>query len=285
MKIGQLLLKAYDILKSVNIDTYMLDSQLLLQKILQKDKLYIILNRDVEVDKEKVDKYFSLIDMRKNKMPVKYILGQCEFMGIEFNIKEGVLIPRGDTEILVEMAIENIKENGYTEICDVCCGSGAIGVSIGKILDNTKICCYDISDIAYQVTLDNINKFNLGKRVEVYKNDLLTQAIQEERKFDVILSNPPYIKKDVIPTLMDDVKNYEPYIALCGGENGLDFYIKIVEQSLEVLKKGGMIGFEIGHDQKDSVENILINNGFEKITCRKDLAGFDRVIMAKLKIE
>ncbi|WP_374048191.1 peptide chain release factor N(5)-glutamine methyltransferase [Clostridium sp. MB40-C1] len=278
-------MEAYNILKSVNIDTYMLDSQLLLQKVLEKDKLYIILNRDIEVDKDKVDKYFSLIGMRKNKMPVKYILGQCEFMGIEFNIKEGVLIPRGDTEVLVEMAIENIKENGYTEICDVCCGSGAIGVSVGKILNNTKICCYDISEIAYDVTLENINKFNLGKRVEVYKSDLLTQAIQEKRKFDFILSNPPYIKKDVIPTLMDDVKNYEPYIALCGGENGLDFYVRIVEQSLKVLKKGGMIGFEIGHDQREPVEKILINNGFEKIIWQKDLAGLDRVIMAKLKVK
>ncbi|MCY6369834.1 peptide chain release factor N(5)-glutamine methyltransferase [Clostridium ganghwense] len=283
MKIGDLLIKAYDILKVENIETYMLDAQLLLQKVLKRDKMFIMLNRDLEIHEETSKEYFDLIELRKNKMPVKYILGECEFMGINFNVRQGILIPRSDTEILVEEALEKIKENNYTEICDVCCGSGAIGISVGKILDDTKICCYDISEIAYEVTLENINKFMLQDRIKCYKSDLLEEAIHNKRKFDVVLSNPPYIRKEVIPTLMEDVKDYEPYIALCGGEDGLEFYRRITEQSLRVLNQDGMIGFEIGHDQKEDVQNILIENGFKEVKCIKDLAGLDRVVIGRLK--
>ncbi|MEL7596619.1 MAG: peptide chain release factor N(5)-glutamine methyltransferase [Clostridiaceae bacterium] len=283
MKIGELLIKGYNILKSENIETYMLDTQLLLQRVLKKDKLFIMLNRELEVSEEDAKEYLGLIELRKNKMPVKYILEECEFMGINFNIREGVLIPRGDTEVLVEEALDKIKENNYIDICDVCCGSGAIGISVGKILENTRIYCYDISHTACEVTLENINKFNLEDRIKVCKSDLLEEAIESGRRFNVVLSNPPYIRKDVIPTLMEDVKNYEPYIALCGGDDGLEFYRKITKQSLEVLKQGGMIGFEIGHDQKEDVCNILFKNGFEEIRCIKDLAGLDRVVVGILR--
>ncbi len=283
MKIGELLIKGYNILKSENIETYMLDTQLLLQRVLKKDKLFIMLNRELEVSEEDAKEYLRLIELRKNKMPVKYILEECEFMGINFNIREGVLIPRGDTEVLVEEALDKIKENNYIDICDVCCGSGAIGISVGKILENTRIYCYDISDTACEVTLENINKFNLEDRIKVCKSDLLEEAIESGRRFNVVLSNPPYIRKDVIPTLMEDVKNYEPYIALCGGDDGLEFYKKITKQSLEVLKQGGMIGFEIGHDQKEDVCNILFKNGFEEIRCIKDLSGLDRVVVGILR--
>lgn len=284
MNIGELLIKAYEELKCEHIDTYMLDSQLLLQKVLNKDKMYLILNRDVSVEEKQANEYLKLIDMRKNKMPVKYILGECEFMGMEFNVREGVLIPRGDTEILVESAIEKIKENNYLNICDVCCGSGAIGVSIGEFIKNSKVDCYDIEDVACEVTQENINKFSLENKVNVYKSDLLSHAIKEKRKFDMILSNPPYIRLDVIPTLMQDVRQYEPFIALCGGESGLVFYEKIIEQSLEVLKPGGMIGFEIGYDQREDVKRLLEEKGYEEIICRKDLAGLDRVVMGKLRM-
>ncbi|MCY6355498.1 peptide chain release factor N(5)-glutamine methyltransferase [Clostridium sp. ZS2-4] len=285
MKIGELLIKGYNVLKCENIETYMLDTQLLLQKVLKKDKLFIMLNRELEVDEGDIKEYFRLIELRKNKMPIKYILEECEFMGINFNVREGVLIPRGDTEILVEEALDKIKQNNYIDICDVCCGSGAIGISIGEILENTRIYCYDISDTAYEVTLENINKFNLEDRIKIYKSDLLEEAIESERRFDVVLSNPPYIRKDVIPTLMEDVKNYEPYIALCGGDDGLEFYKKITKQSLKILKQGGMIGFEIGHDQKEDVYNILMGNGFEEIRCIKDLAGLDRVVTGILRVK
>lgn len=279
MSIGEALTKAHEILKSVNIDTYILDSQLILQKVLKKDKLFIMINRNFNMKKEEEEEYFRLIELRRCKMPVKYILGKCEFMGLTFNIKEGVLIPRCDTEILVEEVIKRIKENGYKEICDVCCGSGAIGISIGKFLENTSVYCCDISDIACEVTKENIDKLQVGHNVSVFKSDLLNEAINNNRRFDVIVSNPPYIRNDVIPTLMDDVKKYEPLLALSGGEDGLDFYKKITMQSLYVLKKGGMLAFEIGYDQKNDVESILIDNGYKNIECFKDLAGMDRVVI------
>ena len=279
LNIGELLTEGYNILKTQDIDTYILDSQLLLQKVLKKDKLFIILNRDFMVDKEKQEEFLKLINLRKDKMPIKYILGECEFMGLSFNVREGVLIPRGDTEVLVEEVIGRINEKKYREVCDVCCGSGAIGLSIAKLTETTKVYCYDISDIAYEVTKENIEKLGLEPKAKVFKSDLLSEAINEGKVFDVVVSNPPYIRRDVIPTLMEDVRDYEPYIALCGGEDGLDFYRKITEQSLQVLNPGGLLAFEIGHDQRETVEAILKDKGFVGIKSIVDLAGLDRVVL------
>ena len=282
MNIGEVLKYAYDILKKENIDTYMLDAQLLLQKVLKKDKLFIILNRNETLSKDEEEEFLKLINLRKDKMPVKYILGECEFMGLNFYVKEGVLIPRADTEILVEEVIKEIKENNYNRICDVCCGSGAIGVSIGKYIENSTVDCYDISDIAIEVTGKNIERFSLKDRVTVEKSDLLTVAIKQNKKFDVIVSNPPYIKEEVIPTLMEDVKDYEPYIALCGGIDGLDFYRKITNQSLEILENNGLLAFEIGYDQGEAVKELLIENGFTDVRVINDLAGLNRVVIGKI---
>lgn len=279
MNIGEALSNAYLCLKNENIDTYMLDSQLLLQKVLTKDKLFIFLNRKLQLSGEEEEEYFTLIELRRKKMPVKYILGECEFMGLNFNVREGVLIPRPDTEVLVEEVLDKIKEEGYIKICDVCCGSGAIGLSIGNYIKNSQIYCCDISEVAIEVTKENIDKFNLNSRVQVFKSDLLDEPIKESKLFDVIVSNPPYIRKNVIPTLMEDVKNYEPYIALCGGEDGLDFYRKITKQSLNVLKKSGLLVFEIGYDQGEEVGNILKDNGFSNIKLIKDLAGLSRTVV------
>ena len=282
MNIGEVLKYAYDILKKENIDTYMLDAQLLLQKVLKKDKLFIILNRNETLSKDEEEEFLKLINLRKDKMPVKYILGECEFMGLNFYVKEGVLIPRADTEILVEEVIKEIKENNYNRICDVCCGSGAIGVSIGKYIENSTVDCYDISDIAIEVTGKNIERFSLKDRVTVEKSDLLTVSIKQNKKFDVIVSNPPYIKEEVIPTLMEDVKDYEPYIALCGGIDGLDFYRKITNQSLEILENDGLLAFEIGYDQGEAVKELLIENGFTDVRVINDLAGLNRVVIGKI---
>ena len=279
MKIGEVLVEAYAILKAEKIDSYIIDSQLLLQKVLQKDKVFIIVNRELELEESEKEEFFRLLNMRKNKMPIKYILGECEFMGMNFIIKEGVLIPRGDTEILIEKALEEINDNQYKRVCDVCCGSGAIGISIGKLNQCTQVVCLDISDTACQVTQENINKFNISDRVKVIKSDLLDEVIKKDITFDIIISNPPYIREEVIPSLMEDVKNYEPYIALSGGKDGLDFYREITKQSLELLKTGGMLAYEIGYDQREDVERILLENQFKNITCFKDLAGLDRVIL------
>lgn len=282
--IGELLKKGYEILKSVQIESYQIDSELLLGKVIQKDRLFMLLNRNYEVNIIEAEEYFNLLNKRKNKMPIKYMLGECEFMGIPFYIREGVLIPRPDTEILVETAIEEIKKNNFKNVCDVCCGSGVIGISIAKFVSSVVVKCSDISDTAKEVTTENIKRLRVEDRVEVFKSDLLQYLIDKREKIDIIISNPPYISTNVIDTLMEDVKNYEPYEALCGGEDGLDFYRVITEQSLLLLDKGGMLMFEIGHDQGESVSDILRQRGFSEISCIKDLAGKDRVVKGKVEI-
>ncbi|WP_404814601.1 peptide chain release factor N(5)-glutamine methyltransferase [Clostridium estertheticum] len=280
--IQEVLLESYKILKKVNIESYLLDSQLLLGKVLKKDKLFIMINRDIKISIEQENEFFRLIQIRKNKMPIKYILGKCEFMGMDFIVKPGVLIPRPDTEILVEEVIKYIKEKGLTQICDVCTGSGAIGISIAEFIKEALVTLYDISEDALAVAKLNIERFNFSKRINIEHSDLLQVAINKHKKFEVIVSNPPYIRKEVIPTLMDDVKGYEPFIALCGGEDGLDFYRRITKESTLVLEKGGLLAFEIGYDQKEAVTDILLKSGFNNIECIKDLSGNDRVIKATL---
>ena len=282
MNIGEILLKSYEELKKVKIESYLLDSQLLLGKVLNRDKLFIMLNRDFNLNHKQETEFLKLIELRKSKMPIKYILGESEFMSMSFIVKPGVLIPRPDTEILVEEVIKYINEKKYTKVCDVCSGSGAIGISVAKFIKAAEVTMYDISEDALAVARLNIERFDLSKRVRVEFSDLLQVAIGENKKFQVVVSNPPYIREEVIPTLMEDVKNYEPYIALSGGNDGLDFYRRITQESLIVLEKGGLLAFEIGYDQREEVKAILLGLGFGQIECIKDLSGNDRVIKAVL---
>lgn len=282
MNVGEILLKSYGILKKVGIESYLLDSQLLLSKVLNVDKLFIMLNRDFDVNPEQEEEFSKLIQLRERRMPIKYILSECEFMGMNLIVKPGVLIPRPDTEILVEEVIKHINEKAYTKVCDVCTGSGAIGIAIAEFIKDTKVTLYDISEDAIAVAKLNIERFDLASRVNVESSDLLNSAIQQNKKFQVVVSNPPYIRESVIPTLMDDVKNYEPYIALSGGSDGLDFYRRITSESLLVLEKGGLLAFEIGYDQREEVQDILLKSGFNRTECISDLSGNDRVIIGTL---
>lgn len=279
MKVRELLTKGYEILKEENIDSYILDCQLILGKVLDLDRMAIIINGDLEVSEDKTHKYFSLVYERKLKKPIKYITESAEFMGIDFFVKEGVLIPRPDTEVLVEEVLKEIETRELSRICDVCCGSGAIGLSIAKLLDNVSVVCSDIDDTAEEVTRKNIDMLSLKDRVKFVKSDLLKFAVRDNLCFDVIVSNPPYIKTRDIPELMKDVKDYEPYIALCGGKDGLEFFRRITEESILVLKKGGILAYEIGYDQGKEVSELLKKYNYSNIRIIKDLGGFDRVVI------
>ena len=282
MNIGEILLKAYGILKKVGIESYLLDSQLLLGRVLNVDKVFIMTNRGFLLKCQEENEFLRLIQLRESKMPIKYILRECEFMGMNLIVRPGVLIPRPDTEILAEQVIKHINDKAYTQVCDVCTGSGAIGIAIAEFVKGAVVMLYDISEDAIAVAKLNIKKFDLGSRVNVETSDLLQRAIDQKKKFQVVVSNPPYIREAVIPTLMEDVKNYEPYIALSGGEDGLDFYRRITSESLQVLEKGGLLAFEIGYDQREEVKGILLKSGFSSIECIKDLSGNDRVIKGTL---
>ena len=281
--IGELLDKASKELKEENIDTYILDAQLLLGNVLAKDKLYIITNRDKNVSLKDEKEYFELIEKRKNKMPIKYILGETEFMGLDFNVEEGVLIPRGDTEILVEEVLSIINEEDELNVCDLCSGSGAIGISIANYRKKINVEEIDFYEVPEKETKKNIIKHGLESRVKFIKSDVLKEPINQGKKYDVIVSNPPYIKADEISNLMDDVKKYEPHTALDGGDDGLVFYKRIIEESKTTLNNEGVLAFEIGYDQGEEVSNLMKEAGFYNIKLVKDLAGLDRVVLGYFK--
>ena len=267
------------------IDTARLDTQLLLGKVLNKDKLYIITNSSEKVSAEVEEEFLELIEKRKNRMPIKYILGETEFMGLNFMVQEGVLIPRGDTEILVEEVLNNIGEEEELKICDLCCGSGAIGIALAHFRKNIKVDSIDKFNVPQITTIKNIKKNNLEDRVKFIRSDLLEEVILQNEKYDIIVSNPPYIKSSEIETLMKDVKDYEPETALDGGDDGLIFYRKIVEQSKKLLINKKILAFEIGYDQGEDVKELMISNGFLNVRIIKDLAGLDRVVIGSLTVD
>lgn len=277
--IGELINIGSSMLKEKDIETYRLDTQLILAHVLKRDKLYIMTNRDVNVSIKNEEKFLEFIEKRANKMPLKYILGETEFMGLDFIIKEGVLIPRNDTEILVEEVLKLIKDEEELEVCDLCSGSGAIGISLAYYRKNIKVDEIDFYPIPEEITKKNIAKHKLDDRVKFIKSDLLKEVIKENKKYHILVSNPPYIKEEEINTLMKDVKDYEPHTALDGGEDGLVFYRRIIEESKKVLKENALIAFEIGYDQGEAVSKLLEDNGFNNIKVVKDLAGLDRVVL------
>lgn len=241
------------------------------------------------------EKYFELIDRRSSGEPVQYIMESQEFMGLEFIVNENVLIPRQDTETLVEDALEiintgtlrgedmDVKRKEW-DILDLCTGSGAIGVSLARIANKVNVTCSDISEGAIKVAKENAQKHGVAKSVKFEQGDLFKPFSKHFRKqeFDMIISNPPYIKSSVIPTLQKEVCEHEPLSALDGGESGLDFYEKIVSGVGSHLRKGGVLLLEIGHDQGEAVSGLLSRNGdFTSIRVLKDLANRDRIVFAK----
>lgn len=241
------------------------------------------------------DKYFELIDRRSKGEPVQYIMGSQEFMGLEFIVNENVLIPRQDTETLVEDALEiintgtlrgedmDVKRKEW-DILDLCTGSGAIGVSLARIANKVNVTCSDISEGAIKVAKENAQKHGVAKSVKFEQGDLFKPFSKHFRKqkFDMIISNPPYIKSSVITTLQKEVCEHEPLSALDGGESGLDFYERIVSGVGSHLRKSGVLLLEIGHDQGEAVSGLLSRNGdFTSIRVLKDLANRDRIVFAK----
>jgi len=278
-KIEELINTGTITLKESGIDTSRLDAELLLGSIIEKNRVYLISHKEEEVSADNAEKYFNLIEKRRNKMPVKYILNKCEFMGLDFYIEEGVLIPRDDTEILVDEVLKNIEENEEKQLCDLCCGSGAIGISLAHFRQNINVDLIDYYPIPEKVSLINIKKNDLENRVSFIKSDLLEKAIENEKMYDIIVSNPPYIEEEEIDKLMEDVKNYEPHTALNGGLDGLDFYRKIIDQSQKVLKKDGILAFEIGYNQGEAIKLLMEEYNFENIKVIKDFASLDRIVV------
>lgn len=280
MTIRDIIIKYSKELEKIS-DTPRLDVEIFLQKALgDVDRIYIHLNLNKELTKEQYDEFLGYINDRINGRPVAYIVGNREFMGLDFFVKEGVLIPRPDTETLVEEIIELCKnKNEEINIIDIGTGSGAITVSLAKYIENSNITSLDISDIPLEVGKINAVNNGVGDRIEFLKSDVFTAIKNTKKKFDIIVSNPPYIPKKDIETLHTQVKDYEPYNALEGGEDGLDFYRQITEESVQYLKQGGILAYEVGHDQAEDVSKIMKHHGYDKIYTKKDIQGIDRVVI------
>lgn len=258
-----------------------LDVETLLQKVLDVDRLYILLNLDKSLSDDEEKLFNKFIEERLSNRPIAYIVENREFMGLDFYVKEGVLIPRPDTEVLVEEVIELCKDKGPINILDIGTGSGAITVSLAKYLVNAKITSVDISDIALEVGEKNAQSNDVDDRITFIKSDLFTN-IDKDMKFDIIVYNPPYIKKEVIETLDKQVKDFEPYNALEGGIDGLDFYRAITTQGKNYLNKGGILAYEVGHDQSEDVSKLMEKDGYTNIYTRKDLQQIDRVVIGSV---
>ena len=279
MTIREILIKYMEKLSSIS-DTPKLDTEILLQKALgDVDRLYIQLNLDKKLSDEELKCFNEMINDRLNGRPIAYIVKNREFMALDFYVEEGVLIPRPDTEPLVEEVIELSKGMKDVTIVDIGTGSGAISVSLAKYIKNSYVYSLDISDKALSIGKKNAVNNEVDDKIEFIKSDVFTGIKDRNLKLDIIVSNPPYIKKEDIKTLHTQVKDYEPYIALEGGEDGLDFYRTITEKSLKYLKSNGVLAFEVGHDQASDVCNIMENHGYKKIYTKKDLQGIDRVVI------
>lgn len=262
-------------LRQKNIQDANIKARLLLQHVLNQNKQQIIINSENMVDKIKTDEYEECIKKLINGTPLQYITHVQQFMGLDFYVDENVLIPQPDTEILVEESIKLINKKQTVEVLDLCTGSGAIAVSIGHYCRQAKVIATDISKSAINVARKNASTNNVN--INFIESDLFNQI--SDCKFDFIISNPPYIETDVINTLSEDVKN-EPYIALNGGKDGLDFYKKILNEAHNYLKQNGYLLLEIGYNQAIAIANLEHNN-LKLVTQQpiKDLAGNDRVMI------
>ena len=261
-------------------DTPKLDIEILLSKALgDVDRLYIHLNLHKELTKEQLDSFNKMIQDRLKGRPIAYIVNNREFMGLDFYVEEGVLIPRPDTEPLVEEVIELVKGKENLKIVDIGTGSGAITVSLAKYIKDCQVYSLDISDKALSIGLKNAISNEVEDKINFIKSNIFSGIEDRGLKLDVIVSNPPYIRRADIETLHTQVKDYEPYIALEGGEDGLNFYRDITRESVKYLKDKGILAFEVGHDQAEDVSEILKHNGYTNIYTKKDLQGIDRVVI------
>ena len=260
-----------------------LDRDVILSHVTGFDRAYILAYPETKVDYATYDEFRILIDKRKKYMPVSYITGHKEFMGLDFLVNESTLIPRPDTETLVESAAQFLRKQGSDgetlKLLDLCSGSGAIGLSLLSMFPNSSLVLSDISEDAMAVARSNADKFGLNDQTEFVVADLF-DGINSALNFDLIISNPPYIKSQDIRTLPKDVREFEPKKALDGGRSGLDFYERIADKARQYINDRGSLFFEIGADQGSAVTDILKKYNWQDPEIINDLAGRSRVIRA-----
>lgn len=288
MTIREVLTNIRERLQKAGIEDFEYESWVFLNWKLHIDRAEFYMNPNGEVKEELLAELDSVLKQREQRVPLQYLMGECEFMGYDFYVDERVLIPRQDTECLVELAVESIRKKKvklgqeYSEaeqkstkvkVLDLCTGSGCIGISVEKLCPDAEVTLADISDGALSVAKKNAQ--NLCADVTLVKGNLFENI---KGRFDYILSNPPYIPSKVIEGLMPEVKEYEPRLALDGEADGLSFYRKIINEAPDYLNPNGRIYFEIGAEQGEDLTNLMNEKGFSEVKVHKDLAGLDRIV-------
>lgn len=250
------------------------DAWYLMEYVWGIDRNYYFLHSDDIIEQKDEERYRDLLQKRGSHIPLQHLTGTCDFMGLTFQVNDQVLIPRQDTETLVESALSRLKEGDRA--LDLCTGSGCIILSLEKLGPGIRGLGADISAAALAVA--KRNRDSLGLESDFCISDLFEGI---EGVFDIIVSNPPYIASGKIPGLMEEVRGFEPLLALDGGADGLDFYRRIIKDARDFLKPGGWLGLEIGYDQREAVEELLRRQGFIKTETLQDLAGLDRTVWAE----
>ena len=276
--------KGKSALATAGIDEAELDARLLLEFVCGTDRNTLLVHGDRDVTPQEEADYIMLLHKRESRYPLQQLTGVQNFMGLDFCVNEHVLIPRQDTEILVEEVLQNLHDGMH--ILDMCTGSGCILISLLHYSNNCTGVGADISAEELEVAKKNAARLLEGEirsipdmdgvhEIELIKSDLFENITGQ---FDMIVSNPPYIQTSVIDTLMPEVRDHEPRLALDGSEDGLLFYRKIVQESVIYLKQGGMLFFEIGYDQGEAVSQLMEQSGFLEVRVIKDYGGLDRVV-------
>ena len=272
--------KACQELKNNQIGSALLDSELLLSKVIKKDRKFILLNVDKELSQNEQDSFKKLILKRSRGKPLAYLTGIKSFWKHDFKVSEKVLIPRPDTEIIIEQVLKIYKNKDYINFLEVGVGSGCIALSILKEKKSFLGTGIDLSQNCIEICKYNAKKLDIRNRIKLFKSDVDNLIF---RKYDLVISNPPYIKKFDLNKLNREVINYEPKLALDGGLEGLSVIRKVIKKSSELIKTHGKLILEIGHDQKEIVKKMLNQNNFYVNETLKDLAKNDRCIISTKK--
>lgn len=263
-------------LESAGVADAKIDAWLLLEMVAKIDRSFYFTHINAEVEPEVLTEYERVLEKRAERIPLQYITGEQEFMGMTFKVNSNVLIPRQDTEVLVEEVLKSLEPD--MDVLDVCTGSGCILLGILKNAPTVHGTGSDVSKQALLVAKENAKLH--GLEAEWVRGNLFDNV---SGRFDVIVSNPPYIPRAQIPTLMPEVQLFEPVQALDGGEDGLDFYRKMIADAPQYLKENGLLFFEIGCDQAEAVSRMMAEGGFEAVSVVRDLAGLDRVVRGRKK--
>lgn len=281
MQLKELIKYGQDILEETGIENAANDARLLAMHVLGLSYTDIFLKVNDEIGMEDEECYKDIIDIRSTHYPCQYLIGSQEFMGYSFKCGEEVLIPRPETELLVETALSLTGDYDQIKALDMCCGTGCIGISYQlkrKEAGHNEdfVVLADISRDAIELSEENV--FNLGAKCDIVRTDLFENI---EDSFDIIMSNPPYIPSADIEDIMEDVREYEPRLALDGMADGLYFYREIIKRIDKFLRRDGIIIFEIGYNQYQDIRQMLLDKGFTDVSVKQDYAGLDRIIIAR----